>query len=126
MTLVTQLRPAVGFTTTLALAPSAGASLTPLGSLHTVLSGGGTVQVALINTGLQGPPGPPGPGATTYDHSQSSASAEWVVNHNLGRFVSITVLNAGGFEVEAEVVQSSESQARVYFNQPQTGKVLVR
>lgn len=76
--------------------------------------------------GPSGPPGPPGPGATTYDHVQGSAAAEWVINHNLGRFVSVTVLSPGGFEVVAEVVQTSENQARVYFNEPQMGTVLVR
>ena len=79
-----------------------------------------------IDIGKQGPSGPPGPGATTYDHIQSVSSAEWIVNHNLGRLVSVTVLNPGGVEVEAEVAQVSENQARVYFNLPQTGKVLVR
>ena len=124
MTIVTQLRPVAEFTTRLALA--GGAGVTPLGNLHTVLAGVGTVHVSLINTGLQGPPGPPGPGATTYDHDQASPSAEWVVNHNLGRLVSVTVLSPGGVEVEAEVVQVSVNQTRVFFNLPQTGKTLVR
>jgi hypothetical protein len=79
-----------------------------------------------IDIGKQGPSGPPGPGATTYDHIQAPPSVEWVVNHNLGRLVSVTVLNAGNVEVEAEVLQVSENQTRIYFNLPQTGKVLVR
>lgn len=124
MTVVTQLRPVAEFTTRLALA--GGAGVTPLGNLNTVLAGVGTVHVSLINTGLQGPPGPPGPGATFYDHDQSSPAAEWVVNHNLGRLVSVTVLSPGGVEVEAEIVQVSINQTRVFFNQPQTGKTLVR
>ena len=124
MTVVTQLRPLAEFTTRLALA--GGAGVTQLGSLSTVLAGVGTVHVSLINTGLQGPPGPPGPGATFYDHDQISPSTEWVVNHNLGRLVSVTVLSPGGVEVEAEVVQVSVNQTRVFFNLPQTGKTLVR
>lgn len=79
-----------------------------------------------IDIGKQGPSGPPGPGATTYDHIQFSSNAEWVVNHNLGRLVSVTVLNSGSVEVEAEVLQVSENQTRIYFNLPQTGKALVR
>lgn len=102
------------------------------GQLH--VKGGGldkTVSVSLPSTvrmdlGKQGPVGPPGPGATTYNHDQAIPSAEWIVNHNLGRLVSVTVLSAGNVEVEAEVVQLSSNQIRVYFNQPQVGKVLVR
>lgn len=79
-----------------------------------------------LEAGIQGLPGPPGPGATSYDHVQLSAVSEWIVNHNLGRLVHVTVLNAGGSEVEVEVSQISENQIRIYFNQPQTGKALVR
>ena len=90
-----------------------------------------TVSVSLpsavsVDLGKQGPPGPPGPGATTYNHDQATPSAEWIVNHNLERLVSVTVLSAGNMEVEAEVAQLSLNQLRVYFNQPQVGKVLVR
>lgn len=126
MSLTTLLQPGLTFTTVLAVAPAGGSGLTPAGSVNTELSGSLSAQVALINTGLQGPRGEPGPGATFHNHLQASASDAWVVNHNLGRLVSVTVLNAGGQEVEAEVIQTSENQARVYFNLPQTGKVLVR
>lgn len=102
------------------------------GQLH--VTGAGldkTVSVSLpskvsVDLGKQGPPGPPGPGATTYNHDQVTPSAEWIVNHNLGRLVSVTVLSAGNVEVEAEIAQLSSNQLRVYFNQPQVGKVLVR
>lgn len=73
-----------------------------------------------------GIPGPPGAGATSYDHTQSSASAEWVINHNLGRRVDITVLSPGGALVIADVVLISDNQARIYFVSPKTGTALVR
>lgn len=129
MSIQTQLQPAPTFVTNLVMEEPSGAGHTQLGSIGTTLSGSFTTQISLVNTGMQGAkgdPGSPGPGATYHDHTQSVAALEWVVNHNLGRLVSTTVLSPGGFEVEAEVAQVSENQARVYFNSPQTGKVLVR
>lgn len=50
----------------------------------------------------------------------------WIVNHNLGRAVSIEVLNSGGAKIGAEVLNVSLNQSRVYFEVPVAGKVLVR
>lgn len=58
------------------------------------------------NTGPQGPTGltgPQGPAGVSYDHTQSTASAEWTVNHNLGFKPTVQVFSSGGSEVEAEV-----------------------
>jgi hypothetical protein len=64
-----------------------------------------------------------GPGLLVYDFA---ASAMWVVNHNLGRAVSVEVLSAGGAKVGAEVLQVTPNQLRVYFEVPVPGRVLVR
>lgn len=70
-----------------------------------------------------GPPGSGGgSGATTYQHTQSSASALWTVNHNLGRWPSaVTVLSAGGVEVAAQVNHVSINQLTVTFAAPFAG-----
>ena len=65
--------------------------------------------------------GPPGPAGESYDHVQSSPSAEWVVNHNLGVRPAVSVLSPGGVEVLASITHASTNQLRIYFAQPQTG-----
>ena len=79
-----------------------------------------------FNLGLMGPPGPPGPGAEIFQFSPPSPTAEWVINHNFGRWPVVTVLSPGGFEVEAEVAHVSLNQSRVYFISPQLGTAIAR
>lgn len=83
------------------------------------------MPVVEVTSAYRGPAGPSG-GADEYEHSQSVAAVEWIVNHNLGEYPSITVLNTGGQIVDAAVINISVNQARVYFNTPQMGKVLAR
>lgn len=64
-----------------------------------------------------------GGGPLVFDYG---ASAMWVVNHNLGRNVSVEVLSVGGAKIGAEVLQYSLNQVRVYFEVPVPGKVLIR
>lgn len=73
-----------------------------------------------IVTGARGLPGRNGAG---FLHAQSSPSAEWTVNHNLGFRPSATVLSPGGVEVVAGVVHVSANQLRVTFATPQSGSV---
>jgi hypothetical protein len=80
------------------------------------------VHAVELELGLRGPPG----FGAGHEHLQSSASAEWVVNHNLGRPPIVEVQTLGGVTVEAQVVHVSDNQFRVYFNQPQTGKAISR
>lgn len=61
-----------------------------------------------------------------YIHDQSSASAEWIVNHNFGYKPVIDILDAADREIEADVIHISDNQTRVYFNQPKMGKVIAR
>lgn len=81
--------------------------------------------VSVIEASAPGPQGPAGPpGSSTggiYVHTQASASSEWVVNHNLGRTVIATVYDSGGAEIEANVVQVTTNQLRVYLTSAITG-----
>lgn len=83
------------------------------------------VTVEIDCLGIQGPPGPQGPpgssGSDIYDHVQSSASATWTVNHNLGVKPDVEVRNTGGQVVGAEVVHVSVNQTIIYFSLPMTG-----
>jgi hypothetical protein len=74
-----------------------------------------------------GPRGVPGPEAAPYEHFQSSESADWIVNHNKGRKVVVTVLTEGLVDVTGgvEVVHPSLNQARVRPGTPQRGYALV-
>lgn len=74
--------------------------------------------------GSVSPPPGGGPVATAfYDHTQTSPSVLWVVNHNLGYKPSATVLSPGGVEVIATIEHQSVNQLRVSFAVPQTGTV---
>ena len=75
---------------------------------------GNAVTVAIAAGGMAEP----------YVHTQSSAAATWIVNHNLGHRPLIDVLDAGGNVVGAEVVHVSENQANVLFAAAYTGQAV--
>lgn len=58
-----------------------------------------------------GPSGPPG--GAVYEHTQSSPSQTWIINHNLGAYPSVTLRTVGGVEFEGEVTHTSSNQAVV-------------
>jgi hypothetical protein len=63
---------------------------------------------------------------TYYIHIQDVASTRWEIFHNTGRYVDITVLDVAGNTIEALVSQPSTDVAYVEFNEPMTGKAVVR
>ena len=72
--------------------------------------------------GIQGPVGPQGPkgdkgeGANeTYYHSQSVASATWVIPHNLNRNPSVTTVDSTNRVVHGQIKYDSMNQVTVYF-----------
>lgn len=75
----------------------------------------GTVpQIGIVE---QGPPGPPGPtGGTGFTFNQMSALAVWTINHNLGRFPPVTIVNEEGDEVYGNVHYSSNNEVVVSFS----------
>jgi len=75
------------------------------------------VEVVVQNSG---PPGAPGTGSG-FLHTQSVASASWIVNHNLGYRPLVTVYSPGGEIVIAQGTHASVNQYIVSFNSPQTG-----
>ncbi len=73
-----------------------------------------------------GPPGRDGPGAQRYSHTQSSAASVWVVNHNLDADIaSVSVRNAGGIEVDAEIGIISPNQLEIRFAAPAVGSATI-
>jgi len=54
-------------------------------------------------------------GDITYTHNQSSTSDTWVVNHNLHRFPSVTVVDSADTIVQGTVVYNSNKQLTITF-----------
>lgn len=67
------------------------------------------------SAGAAGPTGPPG-GTNTYVFHQMSASASWVITHNLGQFPSVTVVDSAGTEVEGTVTFLDNNNIRIDFS----------
>ena len=54
-------------------------------------------------------------GDITYTHNQSSTSDTWIVNHNLHRFPSVTVVDSAETIVQGTVVYNSNKQLTITF-----------
>ncbi len=59
--------------------------------------------------------------AAAYVHTQASASAAWVINHNLGLRPAVSILDTGGNEIGAEVIHTSMNQLVIRFAIPVAG-----
>ncbi len=62
--------------------------------------------------------------AITYVHTQATASSEWLVNHNLNKFPSVTVIDSAGDELLAGINYISQNSLTVSFSQATTGKAV--
>lgn len=75
--------------------------------------------------GLQGPPGPAGPqGASSgmqFIFTQHVAAEVWVIEHNLGRYPVITIIDSGGEETSGEVTYVDLNHVTVEFSAPFSG-----
>ena len=57
----------------------------------------------------------------TYQFVQVSPARVWTVNHNLGLRPSVSIVDSGGAEIEADVRHSSPNQLVIYFAIPMSG-----
>jgi hypothetical protein len=89
-----------------------------------------TVHLDVATTGLQGATGPQGPtgpaggSVFVYDRAGVPASA-WIIAHNLGRLVHVTVVLDSGEEITTDVTQGTPNTCTITFAQPTSGKALV-
>ena len=60
-----------------------------------------------------------------YVHDQQTASATWVVTHNLGKFASVGIVDTAGDEVEGEVRHNSINQITINFTSAISGKAYI-
>lgn len=71
---------------------------------------------------VQGPAGPPGPPAVVgFEHVQSTASANWIVTHTLGRYPLNSEVTVSGEIVHADITYPDVFTAVVTFAAPQAG-----
>ena len=58
----------------------------------------------------------------TYVHDQAVASDTWVVEHNLGRYPSVAVIDSAGTQFIVQVEYNSKNKLTIYMNGSTTGK----
>jgi len=90
----------------------------PLGRLDTAAK---SDLVAAINELAARPLGGGSSSGVAYLHTQSSASALWTINHNLGFRPTVSILDPGGNEIEADVRHTSANQLVITFAVPLAG-----
>lgn len=99
-----------------------------------------STDVKLISVGMQGPQGttgqigPQGPqgdpgingvGDLTYVHTQSSAATVWTINHNLGKYPTVTVIDSGDNVVIGDVTYLDINNLTVEFSAAFGGKAIL-
>ena len=63
-----------------------------------------------------------GSGNSTFIHIQGSASASWIIEHNLEKYPSVTVVTSAGTVVVGDVIYNNENVVTVTFNGAFKGK----
>ena len=74
--------------------------------------------------GLQGIQGPPGTGVVggTFEYTQASPSATWVITHNMGYFPAVSIVDSAGELVEGTTVYTSANVVTLSFSAAFSGK----
>lgn len=95
----------------------------------------GTVQLVTGPAGAEGPEGPAGPdgppgadgapGGSAFVFTQASPSASWVIDHNQGRKLHVTIFDTGERVVYADVEHGSTDQATITFAVPVSGSAVL-
>lgn len=81
--------------------------------------------VRVTAPGPQGAPGTFTPGNIAYTYIQAIASAEWVINHNLGFEPTAVVLDSSGTQCEGTFSYPSKNTMVITFTAPFTGTAYV-
>lgn len=70
--------------------------------------------------GDQGPPGPASPGVT-YPYEQVTPATTWTINHNLGQYPAVTVVDTAGSLIYGAVTYNNANQITLNFAYGQAG-----
>lgn len=85
-----------------------------------------TENPVIVELGVTGPQGPQGEGVSlaevSYIHNQPSASTTWTINHNLGFYPNITVVDSSGNVVEGSYSYPNETTIIASFSGAFSGK----
>ena len=57
----------------------------------------------------------------SYEHVQTDASDEWIVIHNLGKYPSVSIRDADGYETHAGVNYTTKNSLIIHFANAETG-----
>ena len=81
----------------------------------------------IIEVGIAGPQGPQGPigSGGTYRHVQLVASPVWTINHDLGAFLNITVVDSAGNEQVGDVRYIDANTIEVTFSGAFSGEAYI-
>lgn len=86
------------------------------------------ITVTQVTQGLTGPSGggtTPGTGDSNYVHNQSVASATWTINHGLGKFPAVSVVDSAGDQIEGDVRYINVNQVVITFSAMFTGRAFI-
>jgi hypothetical protein len=78
-------------------------------------------------TGLTGPTGPTGPMGTVsnYVHTQNTISNAWVINHNLGIYPAVVVMDSSNAQCEGTITYNTLNQMTITFSAAFSGTAYV-
>lgn len=65
---------------------------------------------------ILGSPGATGGTGGSYVHTQATAASTWLIDHNLGFYPNVTVVDSSGDQVEGTVTYTTLNQVRVMFS----------
>lgn len=69
--------------------------------------------------------GASGEGDKNYYHSQGTPQEEWVIEHNLGKYPAVTVINSAGEQIYCDVKFDSINQVTLKFGSPLSGSAFM-
>jgi hypothetical protein len=95
-------------------------------TLHLTKTDAALTVTAAGPQGVQGPTGPAGtPGGSAFEHLQVVASNSWVLSHNLNRKVHVSIFDALGNLVFADVEHGDLNTTTITFAAPVTGSAVI-
>lgn len=97
------------------------------GQSVTVPTPSSAISVTLVTVGLTGAPGDtlPGSGDSNYVHDQTVASDLWSIQHDLGKYPSVTIVDSAGDECEGSINYVSLNLLTVSFSSAFSGRAFV-
>lgn len=72
--------------------------------------------------GPPGPSGPQGPPSLYFAYEQLVSSDNWIIDHNLGIFPSVMIVDSGNTVIEPDIIYLNENQVQIQFGSPTSGK----